>query len=350
VLFRCKGRKTLKRLPGVIFSAVVLLFGSLFQLLMATLMALGGVIEKSQIHSKLQTGPTSSAPIPSWMPVFMWVFCGFFVALAGWGILTSVGLFRMRRWARYSILIIGGCLAVFGLVQTLTSLVLTVVPLPVPTNVDPSQANTMPTMMKFVFGAMAAIYGIVTAVGISWLVYFNQKRVREPFATGMGQIVPSPRPVLISVLAVLNLIGGPSCLLMAFLPLPGLVLGFLLYGWQRAAVYLVLGILSMMAGVGLWRLDERGRRLAIALPVLGALQNVVYIARPSLMTSYISEFNRSLNIPQTPMPAQFQTVMYSISFGAGTLFLIAILAILHHYRDAFKHPPESSQIESAATL
>lgn len=348
-LLRSAGKgEAMKRLPGVIFSAIILLLGSLFQLLMAALMGFGGAVEQSQIRSGLHPGAPAAAPVPEWLPAFTYGLCAVFVALALWGILTAVGLFRMRRWARYSILVIGGCLALIGLPSMLMMLVMLAVPLPLPASVDASQAHTAQAMTKVVFGVIALIYGVICAVGVSWLVYFNRRKVREAFAHVTGQVVESRRPLLISVVAVLSMIGGPSCLLMAFLPLPAAFLGLILHGWEKAAIYLVYGALLAAAGVGLWRLEEWGRRLAMAMQLIGLAQFVVYIVRPSLLTNYSAEIDRTMNVTQPQMPAQFQNMIYGVSFGFGILLLIAIVAILHHYRGAFGQSIGPSRTESPA--
>jgi hypothetical protein len=107
-----------KRPFGVTFSAILLFLGSSFQLLMAFLTALSGAVV-GKIPSAGLHGATAPPPIPAWMPVVMYALSAFFVALSVWGILTTVGLFRLRRWARYSMLVIGGGLALINGIQML---------------------------------------------------------------------------------------------------------------------------------------------------------------------------------------------------------------------------------------
>jgi hypothetical protein len=330
----------MKRPGGVVFSAVLLLLGSLLQLLMAVMMAFTGVFLGKAISAGRPPAGPAPVPMPSWIPVYMFALCLFFVALALWGVLTSVGLFRLRRWARYSILVIGGALALIGLISLLMTLVMLFVPMPVASGVDAAQVQSVQTITKVMFGAVALIYGVVTAVGISWLVYFNKKRVRELFAGAVGSIPQSNRPFLVSVLAVLNLIGAGGCVLMAFLPLPGFIFGLILYGWHRAAIYLVIAALQAAVGIGLWRLDEWGRKLALGVLAFGVVQAAVYLVRPSLLLRYTAEVNRIMGTIQSPLPAQFQTMIYGLSFGFSALFCIAIAAVLIHYRAAFRPPIE----------
>jgi hypothetical protein len=333
------------------FSAILLLLGSLFQLLMGFLMALSGAlvgkIPPSGLPGGLPGAPTPP-PMPSWMPVFMYALCAFFIALAGWGIVTTVGLFRLRRWARYSVLVIGGGMALVGLVSMLSTLVRLAAPMPVPDSVDAYQAPMVQTMTQFVFGFVAFLYGIVCAVGISWLVYFNLKRVREVFAGAPGEAAESRRPFPISVIAVFSMIGAGCCVLAAIIPLPGALFGWILYGWGKVTLYLVLAGLEAAVGAGLWRLEEWGRRLTLGVIALGLANSVVYLVRPSLMLRYNEELYRTMNLSQPELPAQLQTMLPIGSFGFALLFSIAILAALIYYRGAFKPPIEPPQDEAPA--
>jgi hypothetical protein len=328
----------MKRPGGVVFSAILLVLGSLFQLPIALLMAFAGVL----LHKQIGSGGLSGAPgpLPTWMPGYMFALCGFFIALALWGILTSIGLLRLRRWARYSILIIGGALALLGLLSLPVMLVMLFVPMNVASGADASQIQTVQTITKIMFGAIVLMYATIAAVGISWLVYFNKKKVRELFAGGAGSASQGRRPFLISVLAVLNLIGAGGCVLAAFLPLPAVVCGLVLHGWQKAVLYLVIAALQAAMGIGLWRLHEWGRKLALGVLALGVVQAAVYLAYPSLLLRYTAELNQIMAPLPSPFPIGFQTMLYRTSFGLSALFCIAIAAVLIHYRAAFRPPVE----------
>jgi hypothetical protein len=326
----------MKRPFGVIFSAILLILGSLIQLLMAFGMALSGAITQQRLHSGGFPGATDAAPMPDWMPVFMYVICVFFIALTAWGITTAVGLIRMRSWARYSILIIGGLLAVFSFVQLLVMLLMLLVPLPVPANVDASQVHTAQVVTKIFLGVAALFHGIICAVGITWLVYFNRQKVCDAFTGATGKASESHRPILISVIAVLNLIGAASCLLCVFLPIPVAVFGWLFDGWGRVEIYLVIAALTASIGIGLWQLKEWGRLLALAMQALGLVNTAIYLARPSLMLRYSEEIQQRINPMQPQLPEHFQTTMYSVMFGFTILLYIAIIAVLIYYRKAFQ--------------
>jgi hypothetical protein len=338
------GGNPMKRPFGVVFSAIVLLLGSLFQFLMAVVMALSGAIMPRGTAAGGFPGAPPTAPMPAWMPIYMYCLSAFCVGLGVWGVLTTIGLFRLRRWARYSVLVIGGGLALIGVVSMLVTALLVFIPLPVPANVDPSQAQTVHAMTRVVFVVIAFFYALVGAVGIWWLVYFNRKKVREVFMGAGDQISESPRPFLIAFLAVFNLIGAAGCTLMAFLPLPLLFLGLILHGWQKTAFCLAVAALQGAVGLGLWRLQEWGRRLEFAVIGFGVVQCGIYILRPTLLVQYTAELNKIMVPMQTQtLPPQFQTMMFGTSFGFSILFCLAIVAVLVHYGYAFRPPIEQNQ-------
>ncbi len=349
----------MKRPPGIVLSAIILLLGSLFQLLAGVGMGAAGVLEKSQILAgnhpppAVPAGLTAASPaaaLPTWMPTFMYMLAALCVALALWCILTSIGLFRMHRWARYSVQVIGGCLAVFCLPAMLLSLVMIFIPMPTPTTVDPSQMDTVHGFTKIIFGVVAALYGVVGGVGVSWLVYFNLKKVRAAFGGvtfdgDSNTIIPSPRPLLISVVAVLNMFGTATMIVWLFLPFPGAFMVWILQGWQKAAFALLYAAVLAATAFGLWHMKEWGRRLAIAVQVVGLSQYAVFLMRPSVFANYDAQIEAVMKMPQQyQQPAQFNQEIMFFSMGLGMLFLIAILIILYYYRGKFRasaEPPHS---------
>ena len=341
----------MKRPTGVFFAAIVLLLISLLQVFAAFSMALAGIVLPMEAHA----GVPTAAPIPDWMPIFMYALCAFFLALAAWGITTTVGLFRLRPWARYSILVIGSGLALIGLVSALATGLLVLVPMPLPSTVDASQVQSTQAMTKVIFAVVAFLYAILCAVGVSWLIYFNRKKVREVFTPESRQLPapgsdsdliarqgppalgnPNPqRPFLISLLAVLNMIGAAFCILSAFLPFPALIFGFFVEGWHKAAIYILFGAIQAAIGVGLWRLKEWGRLLALGMIVVGVAQCIVFIVRPTQIVKYSQEFSHKMVPMQPQMPEQFQTMLFRGSTILSVLLCIAIAAVLVYYRRAF---------------
>jgi len=94
--------------------------------------------------------------------------------------------------ARYSVLVIGGGLALINGIQMLFTAIWLFVPMPVAPTVDASQAHTTLAATKIVFAVLALIYAVLCAVGISWLVYFNLKWVREVLRARRARLLRVP--------------------------------------------------------------------------------------------------------------------------------------------------------------
>ncbi|HEX9085558.1 MAG TPA: hypothetical protein VF836_12540, partial [Gemmatimonadaceae bacterium] len=104
----------MSRPVGLTASAIVAILGSILALLLA------GILVATPFIATAQPQPPNGAQ-------FAIAGAAIFAALAGFGIWTSVGLFRLRSWARASILVIAGFVAAFSIFGLLVSLA---VPLP----------------------------------------------------------------------------------------------------------------------------------------------------------------------------------------------------------------------------
>jgi hypothetical protein len=317
---------------------MVLILISLLQLILALGMALAASINRNMGPVAVQSAP--AAPVPFWMPDFMYGMAIFCLLLSAWGIATAIGVIRLRRWARYSILIIGGCMAFLGLTSMSGILMLVAVPMPTPPALDAAQAHSMQAVAKFglLMGALA--YAAVLAIGIWWLVYFNRKSVRSVFAGPAGQIAES-RPVLISVFAVLSILAAPCCAATAFIPVPALFFGAVIGGGGKIALFLAFALLELVIGIGLWRMVEWARRLALGMMALGAVNMIVYLARPSLMLKNMGEVYRAMQVAQPQFAPHVQNILIAETFSFSLLFIAAIAYMLHYYRARFIEPNET---------
>lgn len=175
---------------------------------------------------------------------------------------TVVGLFRMQRWARYAILVIGGCVAAFSGIAAAGMLLVR--------NTIPPPAPPSPVPMNVIFAGIAGVYASIALVGVWWLVYFNLRSVRAAFAgvsentplagvilpstpasiTPQGAAMPGWRIVIIvwAWLMLVSLLYFPVLLMMH---LPIFLFGFTLRGAAAAAVLLVLLPVQVYLGIGL---------------------------------------------------------------------------------------------------
>jgi hypothetical protein len=101
----------------------------------------------------------------------------FFLA---WCVLTVAGLFRLRSWARYSIIAIGALDFVFFALLCGTMLMARRNPIVIGMDAHPNPAIPFPLGAMIL--ALAVIYGTIALVGLWWMVYFNLRPVRLTFA------------------------------------------------------------------------------------------------------------------------------------------------------------------------
>jgi hypothetical protein len=164
----------MKRPAGVTASAVILAILSLLQIVFGLLMALAGTLS----HEK----GSPAAVLPGWIGVIMYELSALFLIFAVWGIATAIGLHRLRNWARFSTIIIGGLMAVFGLLMMLGGLVALVAPQLSAASAAAPHLQSAQLLVRVILGVTELIYAAIAGVGVWWLIYFNRRHVREVFA------------------------------------------------------------------------------------------------------------------------------------------------------------------------
>jgi hypothetical protein len=99
---------------------------------------------------------------------------------------TIVGLFRLRLWARYSIVLLGLLdFLVFGLMALGLAIARarwSMAALPLPNNPHITLGD--------ILLALAAFYAVLALIGVWWMVYFNLKPVRLAFANAEARLTP----------------------------------------------------------------------------------------------------------------------------------------------------------------
>ena len=227
----------MSRPVGVTASAIVAILGSILALLFTALAIASLFIAppQSQQANSAQSVIASAAMLAVLALIGMW---------------TSVGLFRLRAWARTSILVFAGFLAACSI---FTLVVMMIVPMPPNTTV-----GTEHTFRR----TMAVVFGIPLAIAVWWLVQFNRQSTKAAFASSIADPA-SARPMSISVIAWMNIVGGASCLLPVVTGTPAFLFGVVFNGWIARVIYAVFAALTLYIGKGLLDLREEVRLLAI---------------------------------------------------------------------------------------
>src|ERR1700704_2840660 len=102
----------MKRSGGITASAVISIAGSVVSILFGGLMVMTAIISRI----RPLPSPASDQPVLTVSPVLMFAIMSiFYVAFGIWGIVSAIGLLRLRNWARICFAVFGGILCFFSL-------------------------------------------------------------------------------------------------------------------------------------------------------------------------------------------------------------------------------------------
>jgi hypothetical protein len=332
----------MKRPVGLILSAIVLSLAALFLLLMAAVMAFASVFAGHQ---------PATVAVPHFAMYLVLALSVVYAALAVWAMLTVIGMVRLRSWARYSILIIGGGLAVISVFLVFGTLLgRSLLP-----SVQAQQPAVDPHILSAVLLVMTAFYLLVAGVGIWWLIYFNLRSTRELFSnqsvfhpsmagTSTSSAISrfSQTPTAIKIIGGFFLFSAVTCLLCVFLPFPVFLLGFILPPSASHVIYLCFAVLGVLMGYGLLRLKEPARLLTIGFLIFGCCNVVLatlpwYQAQLRLYMKQLAPYIPTMpGQPQIPFTISSTIILLSCIWGLIVYGLIFWL--LHRHRAAFQTP------------
>jgi hypothetical protein len=254
--------------------------------------------------------PATPSPIGSFK-VYMLSLAAFTMGLSALGIATAIGLFRLRPWARTSILIFSGIVAPMCL---LTTALMFFVPLP-PT---PEFPGGEPTLRAIVI----AIYALPLLITTWWLIQFSSATTKAAFASdGAGQ----SRPLIVLIVGWGNVIGGAACLVPVVIGMPAFALGFVLRDGVARGFYFAFGALSVWLGWELLKMKERARILTLGWFGLVALNTAYATLSPTARARMIEMQNE---ISRQPAAPELDMNAFLIASMTATLLLLALGAWL----------------------
>lgn len=367
----------MKKPVGVILSAIVLSLVGIFCLLMSLVMAFAGAIDNQKLAA-------AAMPMPHFVTFLMVGIAVFYFAVATWMAITAYGILRLRRWARYSTLVIGACIAFFSLMSVFGVVVSYFA--------MPQQSNADPHILAVVLLAISLFELIFTAIGIWLLVYFIRRPIRElfdaanpaifqtypapeptsnpdgtyttpppplayptvPYKTYTGFFSSSSRtPAAIKVLGWLFLVGALCILPWIFAPIPSFIFGFIIPPSASHLMFLAFAVLNSCIGYGLLKLKDWARIAAIALIVVGFINSAVSLLPRSQnqLRAYSADVAAHITSLVPTIPGQpkyvytYPTSMLFFGVGIGFVVNLVLLWLLLHYSPAFTSPSET-QTES----
>jgi hypothetical protein len=308
------------RSGSVVAAGVVGILAALF----AILTAVAGIVGLSTISPA--GGAAAIPPFAKSIGVAMLIVFG---ALAIFGIFTGVGVLNLKNWARISILIWGGVMAVFcGLALVFVAFG----PLQEPPGLSPIS-------LPYVRILISVVYGIPFLIGVWWLWLFNQQHVKEQFLAapageGPQLAVPQPRcPLPLAILAGFSIFSAGFSLL---LPLTNFPVNVLLFGYRfHGAIGVVIFFLSaaifLVGAVGMLRLKRWSYPLMLGQYFFWMASGTVTLVSSSYERN-MQEMMSQMSLPEGPagQAAFAQTRVFGILSLITGVLLIWLLLYYHN--------------------
>lgn len=312
---------------SVTASGVVAIVGSVLVLLGATMGLMGMLIAPMS-----ETRPA----MPHFTLAIAEGMLACVLALGIFGVFSGVGLVRLKNWARIATLVWASVTVVSC---ALILVVFGIAPFPTP-------PNTATNLGGIVRAGVFVFYGVPLAIGIWWLILFNQQSVANqfvqtadrPHVSGFPRDASHPsRPTLplpIAVFGVFLVISSLSIFVPLFLPAPLILFGQAIRGTASAVVWVGFCVATLAAGIGLLRLKRWSYALTLALQLFWLLSGIVTLTSgnyPALMHEAMSSVQAKLGgqYPEYP-PERMLAFSYT-----GLAVPVLILALLVYYRSRF---------------
>jgi|HubBroStandDraft_2_1064218.scaffolds.fasta_scaffold49969_1 hypothetical protein len=340
-------------LPAVTAAGGVAIIFSAFGVL------LGILVEVSMLVAPgLQT--SEGAPgMPPGTRAVVEVFWLFGLAVAVFGIFAGVGVLRRRNWARITMIVWGGIMAVFSAISIP---IILIVFNSLPSTLPPGAATG--PFMGFLKVFIALFYGIPLGIGIWWLVLFTRPRVAAAFTASTALAgypptvdasgFPSPEPIVrlatspnavcplpLMIFACFLVFSSVCMVLCLLLPMTG-AMPFFLFGhfFSGISAKAILGIMGLVFGIGAigilklkaWALDT-----VLAFQLVLLVNGVLSVLNPRFLTAMQEAMQRAdAANPAFPGGNPFLTESFFHTILIfGLCFSAAIIALLLFYRSRF---------------
>lgn len=250
----------MRKPAGVVVAAVLLGLGALFGAFTAVLGLAFPILRPSpELPGAVHATMISTAAME---------LCGFIFCL--W---TSIGLLRLRPWARVAAIAIAGFTCFLCLTGGIGLLFLRGNPALMPATPHPSQVMAVLT-------GMAVCFLLLAFIGAWWLLYFNLAPARRAFAASsaapdsamepsnvpLAPRTPGSRIVLVawSWLMLFSVLSVPMVL---WMHTPMFLFGAILRGWAATLTLLALRLAEIYMAVGLLRRWKPAWYLGMAFQV-----------------------------------------------------------------------------------
>jgi hypothetical protein len=316
------------RSGGVTVIAVFAFLGSLCALLMAVFMAFVPFLTS-------KSGQHDSAASPALVKGMMFMIALAYLGFAIWGVASSIGLFRLKAWARTStivfsvLLILGGGFGALGFL---------LVSFAMPPNQN-AAADVGPVMIF-----MSVLAAAIAGIGIWWLVYFTRPKVKQQFIPARPLDVLNPetplsgtrpsaplqptRPLSLTIIAWMLLAGCPFLPFSVALHYPAGFFTTVLIGWPAALYYLMFLPAHLFIGIGLLRFKPLARNVGVAYYLFVFANTAVFYLFPGGQARILGLMRSSMLVwGRTQASGPFMLFNYKPFLILGACFGLASLAV-----------------------
>jgi hypothetical protein len=273
------------------------------------------------------TPPPQTGVSPAFLRIAQFAAITMFAVMSIWSAVTAIGLWKLKPWARWSVLIYAGLLLFVSLPAALFTMFVPMPPGP----------NLSEQTMHIIRWGISVMYGLFSLISAWMLYYFNRASIRAEFE-GIAVESTSRRPMSITLIGAYLILAGLSGLILAAIAFPTIFFGVVLNGWSARAFYFISAIAYLWIGVGLLRLWPTSRIAAIVLLVLTLINSVLFILIPGVN----ERIRQTQDFFSNGLPVN--TPFDSMPFTIGGLVFTAILTglviwFLVRSRPAFEPPP-----------
>jgi hypothetical protein len=311
--------------PSIIVAAIAAILCSLALAAFSTFMLL----------TTSRTNLAEMEPATPWITKglldVVWIFC---LAVGAYIFFCGIGIMRLRRWARISLMIIGGFMLFFGLAGVIVAwIALVAMPLPGPPGVN-----------AIIAGLLVLVYGTPIALAVWWLILFTRRSVvaqfdarRATLPSGLSIQFRKPGcPLPISIVGWFSLMTVLNLVILSFLPfsIPVVLFSRVLHGMIAYFLLAFLAAALIASGIGLLRLQRWSHPFNLSLQVLYTANLLVTILSPAY-PGQVRAMLAEMHLPAMP-PGVPDFLKYAPYISlAGILMPLGCAFCLLYWREAF---------------
>jgi hypothetical protein len=341
-------------LPAVTAAGVVAIIFSALGVL------LGLLVEVSMLVAPGMHSSEATPGLPGSTRAVVQIFWLFGLGVAVLGFFVGIGVLRRRNWARITMLIWGGIMAVLsGISIPVIFLVFNTLP-----SALPNGAEAGP-FMGFLKVFMVLFYGIPLGIGIWWLVLFTRPRVAAAFAapaslasypsamdvTGFPlpepATAPSISPKAVCPLPLMIFAGflvfSSVCMILFMLSpmtgaMPFFLFGHFFSGLTAKAIFGIMGLVFGVGAIGILKLKPWALDTVLVLQLVFLANGFLSILNPRFLAVMQEAMQRAdAANPAFPGGSPFLTdSFFRAMMIIGMCFSVAIIVLLLVYRPRFR--------------